>query len=115
MNKIEAPLIYITNDNVYQGIFMAINQRTENVNHKLWLTGRDSGSVSGVQDVISFDLDEIILDTVMGILKITGKDLHVKGINLDKGEVDFQGKVDQMIYSDSKAMKKQSFVGRLFK
>lgn len=93
---------------------MAVNQRNENINHKLWVNNRNGGSISGVNDVISFDLDEIILETVMGILTIKGKELHVKSINLDKSEVDFEGMVNEMVYADSKAMKKQSLVGRLF-
>lgn len=94
---------------------MAVNQKNESVNHKLWLTNRNAGSVSGVKDVISFDPEQIVLETVMGILTIKGKELHVKSINLDKGEVDFEGDTNDMIYADSKAMKKQSLMGRLFK
>lgn len=90
-------------------------QREENANHKIFITGRNAGSVSGVKDVISFDLEEIILETVMGILNIKGSDLHVKSINLDRGQVDMEGTIDSMVYSDTKMMKKQSFVGRLFK
>jgi len=90
-------------------------QKDEMTGHKLWLTGRNSGSVTGVKDVISFDLEQIILDTQMGILTIKGHELHVKTVNLDKGQVDMEGTVDSMVYADSKAMKKQSFVGRLFK
>ena len=87
----------------------------ESANHKLAINGRSNGSLTGVKDVVSFDLDEIVLETVMGILRITGKELHVKSINLDRGQVEFEGKVEAFMYADSKAMKKQSFVGRLFK
>ena len=81
----------------------------------MYITGRNSGSVTGVKDVISFDLEEIVLETVMGILNIKGRNLHVKAISLDRGQVDMEGDIDSMIYSDTKNMKKQSFVGRLFK
>ena len=94
---------------------MAAYQKEEVMTHKLFITGRDTGSVTGVKDVISFDLEEIVLETVMGILNIKGSNLHVKGINLDKGQVDMEGNIDSMSYSDTKHMKKQSFVGRLFK
>ena len=90
-------------------------QREEHANHKIYITGRNTGSVTGVKDVISFDLEEIELETVMGILNIKGKDHHVKSINLDKGQVDMEGTIDSLGYSDTKMMKKQSFVGRLFK
>ena len=91
------------------------NQKEENVAHKLFITGRNTGSITGVSDVISFDLEEIVLETVMGMLNIKGTDLHVKSINLDRGQVDIEGRVDTINYADTKLMKKQSFVGRLFK
>lgn len=94
---------------------MAVYQREEAMTHKLYITDRNVGSVTGVKDVISFDLEEIVLETVMGILNIKGKNLHVKAINLDKGQVDMDGEINSVVYSDSKNMKKQSFLGRLFK
>ena len=93
---------------------MAVNQKNDNINHKFWLTNRNDGTTTGVKDAISFDLEEIVLDTVMGIMTIKGKELHVKSINLEKGQVDFEGMVDNIVYADSKAMKKQSLMGRLF-
>ena len=51
----------------------------------------------------------------MGILTVKGNNFHVKSINLDKGEVDFEGETKEMVYSDTKAMKKQSLMGRLFR
>ena len=41
--------------------------------HKLEVTGRGTGSVTGIQDVVSFDENQIILDTDMGLLTVKGK------------------------------------------
>ena len=49
---------------------MSAIQNEEIIDHKLWLTGRKTGTVTGVLDVVSFDLNQIILDTKMGILTI---------------------------------------------
>ena len=54
--------------------------------HRLVLSDRHSGSVTGVNDVVSFDENEIVLDTEMGLLTIRGKELHVKRLTLEKGE-----------------------------
>ena len=94
---------------------MSTFQNEEIANHKLWLTSRKSGTVTGVLDVVSFDLNQIILDTQMGILTIKGEGLHVKTVNLEKGQVDMDGKVDSLTYADSKTMKARSMMGRLFK
>ncbi|MBQ9699554.1 MAG: sporulation protein YabP [Lachnospiraceae bacterium] len=94
---------------------MQAYQKEEIINHKLWITGRETGIVTGVKDVVSFDLDEIVLDTQLGILTIKGSGLRVKNVNLEKGQVDMEGHIDNMVYTDSKTMKRQSVMGRLFK
>ncbi len=86
-------------------------------NHKLLLNNRTIGSFTGIIDVVSFDLSEIHLETEMGALRIKGKNLHVNRVNLDKGEVDIEGTVDCLEYSQSAKMKrssKDSIFGKLF-
>ena len=41
--------------------------------HKLELLNREKGSVTGIQDVVSFDENQMILDTNMGLLTVRGK------------------------------------------
>ena len=84
-------------------------------NHKLQITERKQGLISGVKDVISFDTETILLDTCMGLLSIKGKDLHVKRLTLERGEIDIEGEFDSFTYSQSKSAKRAAFVGRLFK
>ena len=52
--------------------------------HKIVLGNRKSGSITGVLDVISFDITEVLLETEQGMLNIKGKDLHVNRLNLVK-------------------------------
>ncbi len=52
---------------------------------------RRTGTVTGVVDVLSFDLTEILLETDQGMLMIRGSDLHVNRLTLEKGEVDVEG------------------------
>ena len=68
--------------------------------HKLLLNNRRTGTVSGVTDVISFDIAEILLETEQGMLTIKGADLHVNRLTLEKGEVDIEGRIDSMAYSE---------------
>lgn len=69
-------------------------------NHKVSLYNRSSGMITGVREVISFDLNEIILDTEQGILAVHGEDLHVTKLTVEKGEVELEGMIDSMIYSE---------------
>ena len=67
--------------------------------HKLQLTDRREGNITGVKDVQSFDEKEISLVTEEGILLVKGEELHVTRLDLEKQEVDIGGKVDSLIYS----------------
>lgn len=67
--------------------------------HKIVLTNRKGGNFTGVLDVISFDISEILLETEQGMLNVKGKDLHVNRLNLEKGEVDIEGSIDALSYS----------------
>ena len=85
--------------------------------HKIILGNRRTGNFTGVRDVISFDPKEILLETEMGMLQIKGEDLHVSRLTLDKGEVDVQGIVTSMVYSEVEnyVKKAENFLGKLFR
>lgn len=85
--------------------------------HKLLLTNRRTGTISGVNDVLSFDVNEILLETEQGMLMIKGNELHVSRLSLDKGEVDIDGRIDSFTYSESGGYgaKGESLLARLFK
>ena len=81
--------------------------------HKLVVNNRKTSLVTGVLDVLSFDLNEILLETEQGMLMVKGTDMHVNRLNLEKGEVDF----DSFAYSDVHQQVKngESFLGKLFR
>lgn len=85
--------------------------------HKLVLLNRSAISLTGIVDVISFDLNEVLLETETGMLTIKGQDLHVNRLTLEKGEVEVSGTVDSLLYSEVSgyAAKAESFFGRLFR
>lgn len=85
--------------------------------HKVTMLNRRTGTITGVLDVISFDIAEILLETEQGMLTVKGADLHVNRLTLEKGEVDLEGRIDCIVYSEVTAFQKQgdSFLGRLFK
>ncbi len=85
--------------------------------HKLILSNRRTGTITGVADVISFDITEVLLETEQGMLMIKGADLHVNRLTLEKGEIDIEGRIDSLAYSEVTSFQKQSesLIGRLFK
>ena len=84
--------------------------------HKLILSNRRTGTITGVADVISFDISEVLLETEQGMLMIKGADLHVNRLTLEKGEIDIEGRIDSLAYSEVTSFQKQSesLIGRLF-
>ncbi len=85
--------------------------------HKVSMTNRRSGSITGVSDVISFDIAEVLLETELGMLQIKGADLHVNRLSLEKGEIDLEGRIDSIQYSEISDFKKggESLLNRLFR
>jgi sporulation protein YabP len=81
------------------------------------LTNRRTCTISGVNDVLSFDVSEIILETDQGMLMIKGSELHISRLTLEKGEVDLDGKVDSFTYSESGGYhgKGESLLQKLFR
>ena len=85
--------------------------------HKISITNRRTCTVNGVNDVLSFDLREIVLETEQGMLMIRGNELHVNRLTMDKGEVDIDGRIDSFVYSDTATSgeKQESLLTRLFR
>ncbi len=70
--------------------------------HRLSLNNRANCGLTGVNDVESFDAELVVLATQQGRITIKGRDMHMVRLDLDKGEMDFTGRVDSLSYSDIK-------------
>ena len=95
-----------------------MEERTIQKNHKLVVNNRRTSLVTGVLDVLSFDLNEVLLETQQGMLMVKGSDLHVNRLSLEKGEVDLSGNIDSIAYSSSTAQtgkQGENFFSRLFR
>ena len=85
--------------------------------HKLVVNNRKTSMMTGILDVLAFDLNEVLLETEQGMLMVKGKDLHVNRLSLEKGEVDLAGQIDSIAYSDVQHMNKknENLFAKLFK
>ena len=85
--------------------------------HEMRFLDRGQGKMTGVSDVYSFDDHEILLATTAGMLTIRGKELHVSRLCLEEGEVEVEGQIDSLVYSDSgrKNQKDMALIARLFR
>ena len=96
---------------------MGMEERQVQKAHKVVLNNRRSGTVTGVLDVLSFDINEILLETEQGMLMVKGTDLHVNRLSVEKGEVDLSGNIDSIAYSSANQAGRQNenFFAKLFK
>ncbi len=94
-----------------------MDERVLGTSHKVSFANRQGGAITGVKDVISFDLQNILLETDYGMLTVKGHDLHVNRLSVDKGEIDISGTIDSIVYSDvaAYAKKNESFFAKMFK
>ena len=69
--------------------------------HNLILEDRSRLSVSGVDDVVSFDEGEAVLQTSRGSLTLRGSGMRVERLSLDTGELSLEGLVTELSYDDS--------------
>lgn len=84
--------------------------------HKLVMEGRERVELTGVTEVLSFDNEEIRLETVAGAMRFSGEDLHVKRLTLERGEVALEGHINEICYYESSHSKTAgSFISRLFR
>jgi len=85
--------------------------------HKLTIEHRENVSITGVTDVISFDEEQVVCDTDMGVLILRGINLHVSNLNLDSGTLDIFGEIVSLTYEEQGfgGKSKSSLLGKIFK
>lgn len=93
-----------------------MEEKDIHIAHRLTMDNRKEAFVTGVKEVVSFDEKEILLLTAEGKLQIRGTQLHVKGLNLEKGEAFLSGHIDSFTYLSKESPKKEeSVLKRLFR
>lgn len=93
---------------------MAFEEKSKTVSrpHHVIMEDRSKLSVTGVEDVVSFDETEIITRTAQGNLIIRGTGLHIGKLTLDSGEVSVDGLVRELCYEETAPV--GGFWSRLF-
>ena len=86
---------------------------TAPMEHRVQLEGRERLTVSGVEDVVRFDENCIVMTTCAGTMVVTGDNLHIGKLTLDGGELHVDGQVDAVTYEDSRP-ERGSLLQRLF-
>ena len=72
----------------------------EHLPHTLQLKERQQLTMSGVTEVVSFDDGAVVLQTSLGTLVIQGRELKLKTLSLEGGQVAVEGTVTALIYEE---------------
>ncbi len=68
--------------------------------HKLVLNERKVLTVTGVTEVVSFDDAAVIAQTELGTLMVQGKDLQLKTLLPEGGQVTVEGTISSLVYEE---------------
>lgn len=82
--------------------------------HNVILEDRRVLTVSGVQDIDSYDEQSVVAFTELGELTVKGENLHVNKIDVQTGELNIEGEIWSLSYSEGQP-RKASLFSRLFR
>lgn len=88
------------------------NQRPK-IPHSVIIENRASISFTGVRDMGSFDEQSVVLYTDYGEINLRGSKLHINKLSLDTNEVDIDGNIEAVVYTQNK--QSGGLLGRLFR
>lgn len=80
--------------------------------HNVIMEDRSKLTVSGVEDVSSFDENEVVMATVNGTLVLRGSGLKIDKLSVDTGDIAIQGLITDLSYEE--VAHSQSLWARLF-
>ena len=72
----------------------------EKLPHALSLTERNKLTVYGVSEVVSFEENAVVLRTSLGVLVVQGRDMQLKTLAPDGGQVIVEGTVSALAYEE---------------
>ena len=91
------------------------NITTGGVIQNIILENRNKLSISGVNDVLSFDDQVVIVETELGLLTIKGENLKINKLSIDTSEVIVEGEINNLAYSEHQAKSEGGIFGKIFK
>ena len=81
--------------------------------HRVVVEDREQLTISGVEEVESFDESSILLSTTRGGLEVQGEGLHIETLSLDGGDLKVEGTVNALIYGPE-GRERGGLLSRLF-
>ena len=92
--------------------------RTQQAEHRLTLCARGHLEIRGVTDVVNFDDQTVVLNTLCGGMEIGGSSLHIHVLDIGEGVVSMDGTIDSISSYEQEPdekSEKNGFFAKLFR
>jgi len=84
--------------------------------HEIKIVDRSSILLTGIKKITSFDNEEFLMESTMGIILLKGEALEIIKLDTHDGNVKIKGKINSFNYLESKTKsKEESLLAKLFK
>ena len=84
--------------------------------HEIKITDRSVISLSGINKISSFDDQEFLMESNMGVILLKGEGLEIVKLDTHDGNVKIKGKLISFAYIENiKKNKEESLLAKLFK
>ncbi|MBE5759015.1 MAG: sporulation protein YabP [Clostridiales bacterium] len=85
--------------------------------HRVTIEAKRKITVTAVEDIDSFNENEIIFLTTAGMMTVSGQDLHINRLSLEEGILSIDGEIFAIDYADLEEQRtqKSGFFSRVFK
>ena len=93
-----------------------IDLNTNYGSHEIKITDRTIMSLSGIKKINSFDNEEFLMESNMGVILLKGEKLEIIKLDTHDGNVKIKGRINSFTYIENiKKNKDESLISKLFK
>lgn len=93
-----------------------IDLNTNYGSHEIKVVDRGIISLSGIKKINSFDNEEFLMESNMGMILLKGEKLEIIKLDTHDGNVKIKGKLNSFTYIENvKKQKEESLIAKLFK
>ena len=76
---------------------------------------RKKVNLTGVKKLVSFNPEEFLIESTLGVILLKGNDLEVIKLDTNDQLLSIKGRFNSLTYMDSNKKSESSFIARLFK
>ena len=88
---------------------------TSSANQNIVLKDRKRLEITGIKKIESLNNEEFLIDTRLGMLFVSGKELQMQQLDVDNGNLWISGNINLIQYIEKTKKEKKGFFSKVFK